>query len=273
MPLGDRCYCAAAPSVLICVMSVAIHRSPRPFSAAEWQVRLDLAVAYRWMAHLGMSELAHTHVCARVPDEPDAFLIKPMESFYEEVTASTLVKYDFDGNPRQDGAAPLSGGGLIIHGGIFSARPDVDATVHSHATAIVGVASQRHGLLPINQQAIPFIGKIAYLDYGGLDTDMAQRAPLIAGLGGKSVALMRNHGALVLGRTIGGVMTDHYKLELACRSQLAALTGGHEVCLISDEVVARTQAQIATRPFYGDGGLNWRGMVRLADRMFPDYRM
>jgi len=241
-------------------------------SEQEWQTRVELAAAYRWMAHLGLSELAHTHVCARVPDEPDAFLIKPMELFYEEVTASNLIKYDFDGNPRQPGKTKLSGGGLVIHGGVFAARPDVHATIHSHSCAIIGVSCQKHGLLPINQQAVPFMGKIAYLDYGGLDTEMDHRGPLLDGLRGMDYALLRNHGALVLGRTIGGVVTDHYKLDLACKSQLAALAAGGEVTLIPEEILRKTQAQIAARPFYGDGGLNWKGMLRMADRLFPDYK-
>ena len=241
-------------------------------SEAEWQTRVELAAAYRLMGYMGFSELAHTHVCARVPGEPDAFLIKPMELFFEEVRASNLIKYDFDGSPRRPGKRNLSGGGLIIHGGIFAARPAIHATVHSHASAIVGVSCQKDGLLPINQQAIPFIGKIAYLDYGGLDTDLEHRAPLIDGLQGKNVALLRNHGALLLGGTIGGVVTDHYKLNLACTSQLAALTGGRDVVLVPDRVVRHTQDQIAERPFFGDGGLNWKGLLRLAGRLFPDHQ-
>jgi ribulose-5-phosphate 4-epimerase/fuculose-1-phosphate aldolase len=134
------------------------------------------------------------------------------------------------------------------------------------------VSCQQHGLLPINQQAIPFIGKLAYLDYGGLDTELDHRGPLLDGLRGHDHALLRNHGALILGRTVGGVITDHYKLDLACKSQLAALTGGHDVQLIPDAIVRKTQAQIAARPFYGDGGLNWQGMLRMADRLFPGYQ-
>lgn len=241
-------------------------------SDAERQTRIELAAAYRLMAHFGFGELAHTHVCARVPGEPDAFLIKPMELFYDEVTASSLIKYDFEGNPRQPGASRLTGGGLIIHGGIFAARPEIDATIHSHSTAIIGVACQQHGLLPINQQAIPFIGKIAYLEYTGLETELAQRGPMMDALQGKDVALLRNHGALLVGKTIGGVVTAHYKLDLACKSQLAALSGGRELVLIADEVVRQTQEQIAGRPFFGDGGLNWKGLLRAADRLFPDYR-
>ena len=257
-------------------MKIASNREAGPklpgISDAEWKTRVELAAAYRLMAHFGLGELAHTHICARAPEEPDAFLIKPMELFYDEVTASNLIKYDFEGNPRQPDKEQLSGGGLVIHGGIFEARPEVNATIHSHSTAIIGVSCQKHGLLPINQQAIPFMGEIAYLDYGGLDTELEHRGPMIEGLQDKDVALLRNHGALVLGRTVGGVMTDHYKLELACKSQLAALTGGHEVQLIPEDIVRKTQAQISARPFYGDGGLNWRGMLRLADRLFPDHK-
>jgi ribulose-5-phosphate 4-epimerase/fuculose-1-phosphate aldolase len=242
-------------------------------SDAERQTRLELAAAYRLMAHFGLGELAHTHICARVPGEPDTFLIKPMELFFEEVTASNLIKYDFAGNPRQPDKKPLSGGGLVIHGGIFEARADVHATIHTHSTAIIGVSCQKHGLLPINQQAIPFIGKIAYLEYDGLDTDLDHRKVMMKGLGGKDIGLLRNHGALILGPTIGGVMTDHYKLELACKSQLAALTGGCELQLIPADIVRKTQAQIEARPFYGrDGGMNWKGMLRTADRLFPEYK-
>lgn len=257
-------------------MNIVSNREPRPnlagASEAEWQTRTELAAAYRLMAHFGLGELAHNHICARVPGEPDAFLIKPMDLFYEEVTASNLIKYDFEGNPRQADKGALTGPGLVIHGGIFAARPDVQATLHSHATAIIGVSCQQHGLLPINQQAIPFMGRIGYLEYGGLDTELEQRGPMIESVRGMDVTLLRNHGALIVGRTIGGVMTDHYKLDLACKSQLAALAGGHPVVLIADEVVRKTQATISARPFYGDGGLNWKGMLRVADRLFPDHK-
>jgi len=243
-------------------------------SDAEWRARVELAAAYRLIDHFGHGELANNHVCARVPDEPDAFLIKPMGLFYDEVTASSLVKYDFEGNARQPDQPKLTGPGLVIHGGVFEARPEVGATIHSHATAILGVACQKHGLLPITQHAILFVGKVAYVDYGGLESELSQRAALLDKLQGKSVALLRNHGVLVLGSSIGGVMTDHYKLDLACKAQLAALTGGHEVTLISDELVRTTQAQINARPFFGGGGggLNWQGMLRMADRLFPDYK-
>ena len=243
-------------------------------SEAEWQTRVELAAAHRLMDFFGINDLAHNHLCARVPGEPDAFLIKPAESLFDEVSASTLVKYDFDGNPRQDDAAKLTGGGLIIHAGLFKARPDIHATIHTHSEAIIGVASRRHGLLPINQHAMHFEDKIAYHDFGGFKFDMQQRASLIRDLGDKMIALLRNHGSLVCGRSIGEAFVEHHLLETACKGQIAALTAGLEnIVLISPEsrryATGQMEADHARR---ADGGKDWKACLRLADRKFPEYR-
>ncbi len=250
-----------------------VGRSPHGVTDAEWSARLELAAAYRLMAHFGMTDLAHNHLCLRVPGETDAFLIRNTDHFFEEVTATNLVKYDFDGNPRQQGASKLRGGGLIIHAGLLRARPDINATIHSHTPAIMGVASQKQGLLPINQHAVTFMGKIAYHDFGGFEFDMDQRAPLIRDLGDKLTALLRNHGSLVCGKSIGGAMVRHYQLETACQGQVAALSGGADVVLIAPEAQAHAIAQMtALEAGRDDGGKDWQGMLRMADRLFPDYR-
>jgi ribulose-5-phosphate 4-epimerase/fuculose-1-phosphate aldolase len=242
-------------------------------SQAEWQTRLELAAAHRLMDHFGISDLAHNHLCARVPGEPDAFLIKPAEALFDEVTASTLVKYDFEGNPRQDGAEPLRGGGLIIHAGLFQTRADIHATIHTHTEAIMGVASQKHGLLPINQHAMHFDGKVAYHDFGGFEFDMRQRAPLIRDLGDKMIALLRNHGSLVCGRSIGEAFVEHHVLETACKGQVAALSAGIDnIVLISSESRTYAQGQLeAGHDRRANGGKDWKACLRLADRLFPDY--
>ena len=248
-------------------------RNPLSVSDAEWNARIELAAAYRLMAHFGVTDLAHNHCCLRVPDEPDAFLIKSAEAFFEEITASNLVKYDFEGNPRQDGLPKLRGGGLIIHAGLMAARPDLNATIHSHTAAIMGVASQKQGLLPINQHSMHFMGQIAYHDFGGFEFDMRQREPLIRDLGDKNIALLRNHGSLVCGPTIGAAMVAHHQLEIACQGQIAALSGGSEVVLIAPDVQAYAKEQMkAGQSGRADGGKDWKGMLRMADRMFPDYR-
>lgn len=244
----------------------------RNVSEAEWQARVELAACYRLLAHFGVSDLTHNHCCLRVPGEPDAFLIKQADALFEEVTASSLVKYDFDGNPRQDGFPKLRGGGLIIHAGILAQRSDINATIHSHTAAIIGVSSQKDGLLPINQHAMHFMGKLAYHDFGGFEFDMNQRAPLLRDLEGKKIALLRNHGSLICDTSIGAAFVAHHQLEIACQGQIAALSGGREVVLISSDAQAYAANQLVQNEVrHSDGGKDWQSLKRLAGRLFGDY--
>lgn len=242
-------------------------------SQEEWEVRVNLAAAHRIMAHFGIQDLTHNHLTARVPGEPQHFLIKPADFMFDEVSASSLVKYDFEGNPQQDGHGALRGGGLIIHAGLFAARDDLNAIFHTHTPAIIGVASQKNGLLPINQHGIRFIGNIAYHDFGGFEFDMAMRAPLVKDLGDKKVALLRNHGSLVCGASIGEAFVSHHNLNFACEAQLAAMTGGAELVLISDEVKAYVEQQRGeNKDRLGGGGKDWNSCLRMANRLFPEFQ-
>ena len=242
-------------------------------SQQEWEVRVELAAAHRIMAHFGIQDLTHNHLTARVPGEPQHFLIKPPDFMFDEVSASTLVKYNFDGDPQQEGHARLRGGGLIIHAGLFAARDDLNAVFHTHTPAIIGVASQKNGLLPINQHGIRFIGNIAYHDFGGFEFDMAMRAPLVKDLGDKKVALLRNHGSLVCGASVGEAFVSHHNLNFACEAQLAAMTGDAELVLISDEVQAYIERQRSeNKDRLGGGGKDWQSCLRMADRLFPDFQ-
>jgi ribulose-5-phosphate 4-epimerase/fuculose-1-phosphate aldolase len=128
--------------------------------------------------------------------------------------------------------------------------------------------------LPINQHAMNFMGNIVYHEFGGFEFDMRQRAPLIRDLGDKKIALLRNHGSLVCGAMIGGAMVAHNQLEVACQGQIAALSAGaDEIVLVSPESQAYALEQVRSlNAGRDDGGKDWKGMVRMADRMFPDYR-
>jgi len=242
-------------------------------SQEEWEVRVELAAAHRLMAHFGIQDLTHNHLTARVPGEPGNFLIKGPDAMFDEVSASNLAKYDFDGNPQQDGHTKLRGGGLIIHAGLFKARDDLNAVFHTHTPAIIGVASQKNGLLPINQHGIRFIGNIAYHDFGGFEFDINMRAPLINDLGDKKVALLRNHGSLVCGASIGEAFVSHHNLEFACQAQLAAMTGGAELVLISEEIQQYIKKQRAeNKDRLGGGGKDWQSCMRMANRLFPEFQ-
>jgi ribulose-5-phosphate 4-epimerase/fuculose-1-phosphate aldolase len=256
------------------IQAVPVTRPDREaMSPEEWEVRVELAAAHRLMAHFGIQDLTHNHLTARVPGEPGHFLIKPADFMFDEVTASSLVKYDFDGNPRQDGSPKLCGGGLIIHAGLLAAREDLNVIFHTHTPAIIGVASQKNGLLPINQHGIRFIGKIAYHDFGGFEFDMAMRSPLVRDLGDRKIALLRNHGSLVCGASVGEAFVAHHNLDFACQAQIAAMAGGADVVLISEEVrayIERQQSDNSDR--LGGGGKDWQSCLRLAGRLFPDFQ-
>jgi len=243
----------------------------RSVSEAEWQTRVELAACHRLMHHAGVRDLTHNHLTARVPGEPHHFLIKPGDFMFDEVTASSLIKYDFDGNPANEGDPRLRGGGLVIHAGLFAARPDLNACFHTHTAANMGVASQKDGLLPINQHAMQFVDAVAYHDFGGFEFDIEMRAPLIRDLGDRKVALLRNHGALVCGGTVGEAFVAHHFLEMACQGQIAALSGGREIVLIPRAICEKAAAQRRANTSPGTGGKDWVSALRLAERLDPSF--
>lgn len=241
-------------------------------SEAEWQTRIDLAAAYRLMAHFGVNDLTYNHLSARVPGEPGHLLIKAHDVMFDEVTASSLLKYDFDGNPLSDGARQLRGGGLIIHAGILKVRDDLNAVFHTHTPANMGVSAQKHGLLPINQHAMRFYNRIAYHDFKGFEFNLFMQDPLIADLGNKHVALLRNHGALVCSASVPAAFVTHHFLEMACQGQVAALAGGTEVVLPDHEACEYAAQQIADAGAALAGDKDWPACLRLAERLDPEFR-
>lgn len=241
-------------------------------SEAEWQVRVDLAAAYRLMAHFGVNDLTYNHLSARVPEEPDHLLIKAYDVMFDEVTASSLLKYDFEGNPLTDGVPKLKGGGLIIHAGLLKARRDINAVFHTHTPANMGVSAQKHGLLPINQHAMRFYNRIAYHDFKGFEFNLFMQDPLIRDLGDKKVALLRNHGSLVLGENVPAAFVTHHFLEMACQGQIAALAGGAEYVLPDPEACEYAARQVADAGASLAGAKDWPACLRLAERLDPSFR-
>jgi ribulose-5-phosphate 4-epimerase/fuculose-1-phosphate aldolase len=222
------------------------------------------------LAHFGVNDLTYNHLSARVPDEPQHLLLKPRTMMFDEVTASTLEKFDFDGNPKQDGPRNM-GGGHVIHAGVLQARPDINVVFHTHTPANMGVSSQKHGLLMINQHAVALYKRIAYHEFGGFEFNLDQRAPLIQSLGDRRIMLLRNHGALVCGRTIPEAFVDHHYLEMACKGQIAALAGGHEIVLIDEKACEMAVKQYGSLDAKGVGSKDWDACMRLARRLDPSF--
>ena len=256
------------PDAVLPIPSVRDQVSPQ-----EWATRIDLAAAYRLVALFGMSDMAANHISARVPGTHDQFLINPYGMFYEEITASSLIKIDLDGKViwKPDFDYGVNQAGFMIHSAIHAARHDVDCVIHTHTAAGMAVASLKCGLLPLTQTAMRF-AKIAYHDYEGVALDLDERARLVADLGDADAMILRSHGLLATGATIAQAFNCIHRLELACHTQLMTMACQSELIVPSAAIVGRTAElyQPGTRrPF---GVLEWPGLLRMLDRRDPSYR-
>ncbi|CAN5410785.1 class II aldolase/adducin family protein [soil metagenome] len=251
-----------------------LRATPDHFSPEEWAARVDLAAAYRLAGRLGWHDLLATHFSLRVPGTEGEYLVNPFGLFFEEVTASSLVKIDTEGkllSPSEYGVNPAAD---EIHGAIYAARPDVNAVMHLHSVAGTGVATQAGGLLPISQQALLLQVRTRYYDYGGSGIDSVECAKMVAALGDGSVLFMRNHGTLATGHNIGEAFALITRIERACQIQLAAQAGG-EIAHIDPEVVAKTIQRghriYSEKSWSPHAKIEWAAFRRKLDREDPAY--
>ena len=241
--------------------------------AEEWQARVELAACYRLAAHFRLTDLIYTHISMRVPGEPGRFLINPYGLRWEEITASSLVKIDVDGN--KVGASPyrVNPAGFTIHSAVHMHRHDAIAVMHTHTRAGVAVSALADGLLPLNQIALQFFGRVAYHDFEGIALELGERERLVADLGDKPAMILRNHGLLTLGRSAAEAFSLMYYLNAACEIQVATLSMGAPIVLPSPEVQARVTAQYDRMAFDdGDLALEWDAHLRLLDSLDPNYK-
>ena len=238
----------------------------------EQEVREDLAAAYRLIALFGMTDLVFTHLSARLPGEGHRFLVNPYGLLFEEITASSLVVVDAEGERMQDTAWPVNPAGFVIHSAVHRECPDAMCVMHTHTLAGMAVAAQTGGLLPLNQMSIEFDGKVALHDYEGVaaDDNLSERERLVRDLGSKPCMILRHHGLLTVGPTVAAAFYWMYYLEQACRIQLAAQSSGAPLAIPPAQVVTRTAAQFGTGPT--KGWLPWQALRRKLDREQPDYK-
>jgi len=245
-------------------------------SEAEWKARVDLAACYRLVEIYGMADMMANHISARVPGEDDAFLINAYGMMYEEITASSLIKVDLAGNVlSKPDFGELNYGinkaGYVIHSAVHGARHDVDCVIHTHSWASMAVSSLACGLVPSTQTAMRFL-KIGYHDYQGVVLDTKEQASLVEDLGDGEALILRNHGALTVGRSVGEAFNWMHRLELACRSQLAAQATQQPLQAVPRKVLEETwnNYQPGTRRPYGV--MEWPALLRKLDRLDSSYR-
>jgi len=252
------------------VTAIAQARS----SAAEWRMRVDLAACYRLVDLFGWSDLINTRITARIPGGAGHFLINRFGMLYDEITASSLVKIDGDGNPVDPPDAEVNSGGFAIPGMIHRARPDIDCVIHTHTIAGCAVSMQKDGLLPLNQHALQVIGDVAYHDYEGTGRSEDERRRFLADFGDKHIMVLRNHGLFVIGRTVAEAFIATYRMERACAMQLAFQQSGAAFYPLSDAVVSAGYAKSNNGAARGHdpNTLDWPALLRKLDRIDPSYK-
>jgi ribulose-5-phosphate 4-epimerase/fuculose-1-phosphate aldolase len=235
----------------------------------EHTLRLHLAAAYRLIDQFGMSDLVDTHLSVRLPEAADHFLINPYGLLFSEITASSLVKVDLQGNLVESGGWPVNPAGFVIHSAIYEGRRDAVCVLHTHSRYVMAVSTLACGLLPISQIGLQFYNQVAYHDYEGVSFALAERERLIADLGNHPVMLLRNHGLLTVGRSIAEAFYLAYYMEKACEIQVLAQSTGSTLIepapVICEEAAAQQQVEDL-------GQLQWNALLRMLDQADPSYR-
>ena len=243
-------------------------------SPEEWQVRVDLAAAYRLVAAFKWDDLVFTHISARVPGRHDEFLINPYGLMFDEITASSLIKFDAQGNKLDASSSDVTPAGFTIHSVIHAVRHDAQCVLHVHSLNGIAVSAQKQGVLPISQQSIFVLSSLSYHDYEGVALRDDEKPRLVADLGPDNNFLMlRNHGLLTLGGTIADAFVSMYLFESVCTIQVRAMAGGAELIGVDPRIISGAQAQAKQATLgVGGGALAWPGLLRRLDRADPGFR-
>lgn len=251
---------------------MATAQSLPNMTAEEWQARQQLAATYRVFDLMGWSEMIYNHISLKVPGEEGAFLINPFGLHFSEVKASNLVKIDIDGNTLDGSPYPVNKAGFTQHAYFHAHIPWAHAIAHTHTTATMAVASLEGGLQPINFYACAFIGRIGYHDFEGVTVREDEGPRLLAALGDKRILMLRNHGPVVLGHTLGEIFLTHWSLQRACEIQMATLSMGTPI-RVPDEVIAVHQRDLSqVQLLGGPGAADLAAMIRRVDAIDPSWR-
>lgn len=245
---------------------------PAHISAAEWHRRVELAAAYRLVALFRWDDLITTHISARVPGTTNEFLINPFGMYFEEITASSLVKVDIHGRIIGDTVYPVNPAGFMIHSAIHAARHDAECVLHTHTLNGAAVSAQKNGLLPITQHAMVVMNSLGYHQYEGIALRDEERPRLVNALGSNKFLILRNHGLLTVGTSIAETWNNMYLFETACNMQVRALAGGGELIQIPHTILATAAEQLQEATLdKGPADLMWPGLLRRLDRTMPGY--
>jgi ribulose-5-phosphate 4-epimerase/fuculose-1-phosphate aldolase len=240
-------------------------------SPEEWQLRVDLAACYRLVAAYGWSDLIFTHISARIPGPEHHFLINPYGLLFEEITASSLIKIDQQGEKLSESPHPVNRAGFVIHSAVHAVREDAGCVLHTHTRAGVAVSAQAGGVLPISQQSTFVLASLGYHSYEGVALHDAEKPRLQADLGQANHLMLRNHGLLVVGSSIPEAFLLMYNFESTCQIQIAAQAGG-TLTQVDPRIIDGVGQAMRTQTSGLGGQFAWPAMLRKLDRMDTSYR-
>jgi ribulose-5-phosphate 4-epimerase/fuculose-1-phosphate aldolase len=254
------------------------RRTKQTVPPAEWQVRVELAACYRLVHMEGWADMVSTHISARVPGEEDHFLLNPHGMLFDEITASSLIKVDVNGNQIDASSTGhgISRAGFVIHSAVHMSRQDGKFVLHTHTPACVAVGSQKSGLQPWTQHAMAIIGDVAYHGFEGAALRLDERERIVADLGSKRILFLRNHGLLTVGASAADAFMASYRAERACRMQLAMLQAGPAIVPLPPSV-QQWSLEHASHAYFPGGRLDpnrleWPALIRRLDRIDPSYQ-
>lgn len=237
----------------------------------EARLRRDLAAAYRLVAHFGWDDLLFTHLSVRIPGPEHYFLLNPFGLMFEEVTASSLVKVDLDGKIVEPTNYLVNAAGFTIHSAVHASREDAQCVIHLHTVAGTAVSCQEDGLLPLHQEAMLIHAQTGYHDYEGVAFNHDERPRLAADLADNNYLILRNHGLLTVGRSVGEAFSRMYHFERACQMQIGALSGPGRVIIPKEDVQAVAREQGGADQLRGIDQYVWPALLRKLERLGADY--
>ena len=237
----------------------------------EWHMRCELAACYQLTDLYGMSDMAGSHISVRLPGPEGHFLFNPLGMFFDEITASSLIKVDLEGRVIGGNVEQLNPAGFVIHSAVHMHDETLTCVMHTHTRATNAIAMQAEGLLPLTQKALLMLDVIRYHDFEGAALDNEERQRILKDLGPEGrILILRNHGAMTVGRSVAETFCWMYRLEAACRYQVDGLSGGLPLRWLAPETVSHTAAQ--GRRVLGQGGfaevgkLEWPALLRKLER-------
>jgi ribulose-5-phosphate 4-epimerase/fuculose-1-phosphate aldolase len=240
--------------------------------AEEREVRQQLAACYRIFAMMGWDEMIFNHITVKVPGEEGAFLINPYGLHFSEVKASNLVKIDIDGNTLDGSNWPVNKAGFVQHSLFHRHLDHAHAIIHTHTTATMAVCSSEGGLRPVNFYACNFIGQVGYHDFEGVTVREEEGPRLLSALGDKTILLLKNHGPVVMGKSLPEAFLKYWALQRACEIQLATMSMGSAIEVPAEVIAVHQRDLHMTQIPGGPGKAEFDAMVRKVDRIDTSWR-